>query len=399
MRQEYILITASNFPSGGPSATYLNLFCKGLKSHGCEISVYLLKGFDFGSYRYDGPRKNITDDGIPFCYLSSVQRPKKVVLKIKDQLVSLCRLTGLLISLIGRRKSVRVLLYHSDLFFNIPIHFISKLTGIKVYKFVAEIIDKSQFKDSLAGKLSRASYRSNFRYLNKMSDKLIVFSHYLKNEFVRIGFNERNIYIQPNLTDFKYWTPNGGEIKYHLGYSGAPYKKDGLNDLLEAIRILKEEGTIVTLLVVGDVTSGDSLLPGYKSICVNYGINNQVTFTGLVSTPMVKEYMSECIILAVTRPDMIQTKAGFPTKLGEYFALKKPVLTTKFGDMTKYFTDGYDIIMAECNDPYSIAQKLKWMLTNEAELSVIKERGYETAWELLEYNHAMKRIIDFLSLS
>ena len=165
-----------------------------------------------------------------------------------------------------------------------------------------------------------------------------------------MGYNGNNIIVQPNLTDFDYWRPINAEIKYTLGYSGAPYLKDGLFDLFKAISILQKE---------------------------DLNVNLNVIFTGLVETPKVKQYLSECQILAIIRPYTIQTQAGFPTKLGEYFATKRPVLATNFGDMEAYFTDGVDIIIAECENPESIALKIKWMLQNNRELASITERGLQ----------------------
>ncbi len=46
-----------------------------------------------------------------------------------------------------------------------------------------------------------------------------------------MGFNEQKIIVQPNLTDFDFWSSDNAEIKYTIGYSGAPYLKDGLLDL------------------------------------------------------------------------------------------------------------------------------------------------------------------------
>jgi len=394
--QKYILITSANFPSGGPGANYLNLFCRGLKLNGCDINVFLLKGFAFGEFRYNGPRKNISDHGISYTYLGLRQRPGNILLKIADQLISLFRLHVMLLGLAGKRKSVTILLYNSDLFFNVPIHVISKITGIRLIKFAAEIIDSSQFGNSLFGRISRAAYMSNFKVLNKLSDKLIVFSNYLKTEFIRMGVSENRIIIQPNLTDFDYWEISPGNTSYDIGYSGAPYKKDGLYDLLEAVRLLDDSGLTVTVLIVGDTTFGNSLIPELREECRRLGIEDRVEFTGLVNSLTVKENLSHCKILAITRPDTIQTKAGFPTKLGEYFALRKPVLATQFGDMARYFTDGFDISLAECDNPISIAKKIRWMLENEVELERITERGYIKAMQLLEYKGAMKRVIGFL---
>jgi len=280
--EEYILITSTNFPEGGPGANYLNLFCRGLMANGKQIRVYLLKGHAFGNTRYSGPHTNISPEGVPYTYLGFRQRPEIVLLKLLDQILSFVRLLSLLIILVIQRKQATVLLYNGDIFFNTPIHLAGRNGKIKVIKFAAEIIDKSQYRKSALGRISRATYMFNFRYLNRMSEKLIVFSHYLKEEFAQMGINEKRILVQPNLTDFEFWQSERVTTEYTLGYSGAPYMKDGLNDLLISIKILRDRGVNVTLLVVGDATFGRSLIPGLKAECNRLGIEDLITFTGLV---------------------------------------------------------------------------------------------------------------------
>jgi glycosyltransferase involved in cell wall biosynthesis len=399
IEKKYILITSMNFPSGGAGATYLNLFCRGLKLNGCNVSVYLLKGFAFGNYVYKGPRKNITEDDVPYTYLGFKQRPDNVLLKLCDELISFIRLIMFLFTLIPDRKKINLFVYSSEIQFNIPISFFTKIFRIKTSKFVAEIIDKSEFKGSFFRQLKRYGYNFNFKYLNVIADKLVVFSYYLKNEYLKLGFKENNIIVQPNLTDFNYWDSPESEIKYDIGYSGAPYLKDGLYDLFQAISLLNKKQTKVTLLVIGDATFGESLIPPLKIECEKLGISEQVSFTGLVESLSVKKYLSECRILAITRPSTVQTKAGFPTKLGEYYATRKPVLATNFGDMTKYFTDGEDIVMAECGDPESISEKILWMLQNTEDLDRISRKGYEKAKMLLEYKNSVSRMIESVNSS
>lgn len=386
-----------NFPTGGAGATYLNLFCRGLKFNGSSISLFLLKGHAFGNFVSKEKRKNISQDGIPYTYLGFTQRPKNKFLKIVEELLSLFRLILLLFTLLGKRKSVNLLVLTSEIQYTLPIHFFTRLFGIKRSGFVAEIIDISEYGNSFFGKITRWGHSFSFRHLNKRADKLVLFSHYLKNEYLNMGYNEKSILVQPNLTDFDFWAPPpDAEIKYTIGYSGAPYLKDGLYDLFAAISILQKMNIHVTLLIIGDVIFGKSLIPGLKSECKKFGVAEKVTFTGLVESADVKKYLSQCSILAITRPSTTQTKAGFPTKLGEYFASKRPVLATNFGDMDKYFTDGKDILMAECGNPESIALKIKWMLTNISELEVISKKGYERSFQLLEYKNSVTRMDNFL---
>jgi glycosyltransferase involved in cell wall biosynthesis len=395
--QKYILITSMNFPSGGAGATYLNLFCRGLRLNGCDISVLLLKGFAFGNYTYKGSRKNITEEGIPYTYLGFKQRPENQIIKLFDECLSIFRLILFLATLVNKRKSTTLLVYNSEIQYNIPIFAITKLFGIKISKFCAEIIDRSEFHGSFMRRLKRYSHFINYRYLNKLSDKLILFSFYLKEEYLKMGYPEKDIFVQPNLTDFDFWKPSDKIINYTLGYSGAPYLKDGLSDLFKAIEILRNEGIDLTLLVIGDATFGQSLIPMLKSVTSKLGISDKVTYTGLVESSRVKEYLAECKILAITRPSTTQTKSGFPTKLGEYFATKRPVLATNFGDMERYFTDGQDIVLAECGNPESIAEKIAWMLKNNGELEEISKKGYERADQLLEYRKSVNRMISFLT--
>jgi glycosyltransferase involved in cell wall biosynthesis len=389
----YILITSTNFPHGGAGAAYLNLFCRGIKNNGGDIRVLLLKGHAFGGFTYSGPRRNISQEGIPFTYLGFTQRPENIILKIFDELISFVRLMAFLFTLKGKSKSVNLLVYNSDLFYNIPIHLMSRLFKVRLIKFVAEYIDKSEFGRSLIGILSRSSYYLNYKYLNKLSTKLIVFSHYLKDVYSQLGYDESNIIVQPNLTDFDFWKTDLKESRYTIGYSGAPYLKDGLFDLFNSISLLKNEANMqISLLVIGDAVFGESLIPSLKEECNRLGISEQVLFTGLVESNQVKNSLADCEILAITRPCTVQTKSGFPTKLGEYFATGKPVLATDFGDMKRYFRDGWDITMAECGNAESIAEKIKWMVSNPKKLSEIADRGYNRALELLEYRNSVNRI-------
>ncbi|GAI88308.1 unnamed protein product, partial [marine sediment metagenome] len=233
-------------------------------------------------------------------------------------------------------------------------------------------------------------------HLNPLSDGLIVFSNYLRDIYVKKGIEEDRIFVQPNLTDFEFWNSFQIKEKYTIGYSGTPGKKDGLVDLFKAISLLKNQMPI-SLIVVGDSTFGKSLIPELEIICKQMGIGSSVHFAGLVEYDQVKIYLSQCKILAITRPRNIQTDAGFPTKLGEYMALKKPVLATDFGEVEEYFTDGKEIVIAKCNDPESIADKIRWMLNSEDLKNTIAINGCNKAHKLLEYNTSMTRIINFIN--
>lgn len=396
-KHKYVLITSANFPSGGAGANYLNLFCKGLKINGFIVNVFLLKGFAFGPFTNGNSRKNVTEYGIPFTYLSFIKRPQNMFMKFCDEFFGVLSLIILLFSLLNKRKTTTILVYNSEIQSNIPIFLIARFFKIRIVTFVPEFYDKSVFSGSFLRKLMWYGFLINYFYLYKMSNKLIVFSYFLKDEFIKKGIKEEDIIVQPNLTDFEYWVTNNPEVKFTIGYSGTPSVKDGLYDLFMAINLLQNKNIYVSLLVIGDSISSKSLIPNLKNECQRLGISENVTFTGLVESAQVKKHLSECKILAITRPSTKRTKAGFPTKIGEYFATKKPILTTNFGDIERYFENGIDIVMAETGNPESIAHKIKWMIENCDSSKTIARKGHIKAKELLDYNKSVSRMIQFIN--
>lgn len=396
LNKQYILITSSNFPAGGAPANYLNLFCKGLKLNQYNISVLLLKGFSFGDFTTSHNRKNVTAEGVPFTYLGFTKRSRKIALKIVDECGIFFNLFFHLVRQLPQRKSTTFLVYNNELHTNLIIYCFAKLFRIPLVSFVPEFYDKNVFEGSFLRRIKWYGFLFNFAYLNKWSYKLIVFSHYLREQYLKRGYPAADIILQPNLTDFDFWMTGNKTNTYTLGYSGTPTKENGLYDLFEAMSLLKKEGFETSLVVVGDNLHGRSLIPELKDYCAQLGIVDDVYFGGLVQLNEVKAFLSQCEILTLTRPSIIQTQAGFPTKLGEYFAAQKKVLVTNFGDIDKYFNEGDDLIIAKSGDVQDIASKIKWMLQNEMAAEEVTEAGYKKAKLMLEYKTSTKRIADLV---
>lgn len=394
---EYILFTSNNFPAGGPGASYLNLFCKGIIAKKGHIKVYLFKGHIYKNFRNTHGRKNKTEYGVKFTHLGFANRAENHLLKFVEDTISVVRTVGVMFRLIFIRKKITLLIYSNSFPFNLPIYLISRLFHISLVSFVPEFLEKHEIKKSNAfEKVMFYSFMINYSLLNKMADGLIVFSDFLKQEYIRKGYNTKNIYIQPNLTDFALWQTGEKQIEYTIGYAGTPSKKDGIFDLLDAIKLLKEKGTLIKALIIGDSYGTDSLIPIFKEKCRELQIVDQVTFTGLVSQESVVSYLNKCQILSITRPNTRQTNAGFPTKLGEYMACKQVVLATKFGDIERYFSDKKDIVLAQPEDAASIAQNIEWILDNPSQALQIADQGFLKAKKLFDYRPAVSRIDDFI---
>ena len=297
VNKEYILFTAANFLEGAAAANYLNLFCEAVSESKRKITVYLFKGRSYRKLRTNDGRRSITCYGVNYNYLGFANRPDGQFLKMVEDLLSIIRTWSVMFQLISRRKSIVILVYSNRFPLNLPVYFIAKLFRIQIGSFVAEYLERNDLqKMSLFQKIKFRSFLLNYTYLNKLSNQLIVFSDFLKKDYVSIGYREDKIIVQPNLTDLAKWYLPGQQINFTLGYAGMPSKKDGITDLIQAVKVLKDQGQPVTLIIVGDSFSEESLIPFFESQCQSLGIADQVTFTGLVPQDKVKEYLNTFLI-------------------------------------------------------------------------------------------------------
>jgi glycosyltransferase involved in cell wall biosynthesis len=175
------------------------------------------------------------------------------------------------------------------------------------------------------------------------------------------------------------------ENKITIGYSGTPTAKDGILDLIRSFGILNKKYPNTHLLVIGDLTNGETIVPDLKNYAKSYMDLENISFTGLVSHERIPDLLNSCQILAMTRHNGIFAQAGFPTKLSEYFACKKPVLTTAVGDISKYFTNREDLILTEPENIESIVNGFEDLLNDKQLADKISLNGYN--WMNLNTNY------------
>ena len=98
----------------------------------------------------------------------------------------------------------------------------------------------------------------------------------------------------------------------------------------------------------------------------------------------------------LTRPKGIFAEAGFPTKLEEYLVYRLPVVITKVWDIPLYLREYESALLAEPSNPESIASKMFLLIKNQKIDTKIGGKGYQWAYETLEYKKATRIIGDFI---
>lgn len=138
-----------------------------------------------------------------------------------------------------------------------------------------------------------------------------------------------------------------------IGYVGRLVKDKGINELIEAWTVLKENYDHFKLLLVGPIEERDSISEESKKIIKN---DPHVINTGFVLSAAPYFKLMDVFILPTYRE-------GFPTVSLEASSMNLPVLITKATGCTESIIENETGIFIK-NDPDDIVQKVEFYLKN-----------------------------------
>ena len=187
-----------------------------------------------------------------------------------------------------------------------------------------------------------------------------------------------------------------GDKDDYIAYCGSMYNdKDGVPILIDAFKIIAEKYPNLKLYLIGDISDKKKIMHIYdkvKKLC----LEKRIIFTGKISRDEIPNLLCNARVLALARPDNIQAKGGFPTKLGEYLATGNPVVVTRVGEITVYLNNNVNAYLAEPNNPIDFSKKLDEALQNVKTARKIGHHGKNLAFKVFNYKVQAKKLIDFI---
>ena len=285
-----------------------------------------------------------------------------------------------------RRDDRVLLLGHAEL---LPV--IQKKKGVHVYFEMNELPELFAFGNGFR----RITTEQILACCRKL-DGLFVISNPLKEYFEQKGVRRSRIHIYNMIVDpsrFEHLRKSTINQKY-IAYCGtASNSKDGVDVLIRAFAMVAKSHRDIRLLIVGKTPSINDEKGNYTLI-ETLGIKGQITFTGEVSAKDMPQILKDAELLVLARPNNIQAKYGFPTKLGEYLLTGNPVVVTNVGDIPFYLKDGESALISEPEDLESISNKIIWALDNPEEATIIGNKGRDVALQEFNPTHEAIKILN-----
>ncbi|MBS4069012.1 MAG: glycosyltransferase family 4 protein, partial [Sulfurimonas sp.] len=187
-------------------------------------------------------------------------------------------------------------------------------------------------------------------------------------------FPDKPIHVLHNPVDVKGMGNNRGVVRRpdHLLFLGWYMKRKGVYDLVDAVRILREERHDVSADFFG--TKEVEELRGYVS---KQGLGDSVRIHGWIGEEEKLKALLGCGMLVL--PSHTE---GIPNVILEAMATKTPIVSTLVGGLKDVLRDGENAIIAEAGNAVDLSRKILLLLQDRELAGRIAENAYREACEM-----------------
>jgi len=384
------IITDATFPVGmAPTnriLSYANGFLK--NGAGCEIIIFR-KTEDFGKIINDKTKGSF--NGIKYKYLFKNTNKSKYFLKKRiDNLLGLFRL---LIYCLFRIQGKSKIIYYSS--YNRPAIILKISKIFKGHLILKEESEHPYVYEKSKNYLSLLVFK---RIHYNLFDGFLLMTHNLIDYFKQNYPKIPQVHI-PMTVDLERFNIVVVKKEKRITYIGSlNNQKDGILYLLKAFSIFLKQFKGYELLICGYVSSNKEKNIFYDTLN-KLKIKDSVVYYEKVKSDRIPILLKSSSILVLPRPDSIQAKNGFPTKLGEYLASGVPVVVTPVGEITSYLIDGVSAFIAVSQDANNLASKLKEIISDYQRAVEIGFIGRKVAEKHFNNIIQTQKIINFIQKS
>ncbi|MDD2337018.1 MAG: glycosyltransferase [Geobacteraceae bacterium] len=394
-----MIFATADFPVGPATTSRIKLISKILKEGGHNVTLAIFhantKNMIPENLQIEGNYENIT-----YRYLNGkTVRPSKFTKAVFD---SLRGLVNALWYLRTKKKLGRVdavIFYTPDLLMTLPCVVFSKILRLPMILELCEIFSSSDDK-LLKHRIKRFGSIITDKILPKMCSGVIVISTQILEFVTNNNISLSKIFHLPILVDFDKFSIRSKDSvheltgkKYFLN-SGTLEDKDGIEYILKAFLSISKTYDDLYLVFTGGAH------PDRKKLVVDsaikFNLENRIIFTGFIpESQLIWSYQNATALLCC-RSNKKFTNYGFPTKLAEYLASGKPVITTYVGDVKLYLKDRHSAFIAEPENSQSIRECMELILIDPDLALLVGAAGKRVALNCFDYRKFIDPVDKYL---
>lgn len=376
------------FPEGDAATNRVYTYAKGFIENGVKVHVISFESI----YNSAG---NGQIDGIAFYHpFGQRDRSKSFILRQNYKIIKYFNTLRLFAQINKEEKIIAVNICTNLLFTHLFSWFLAKLYQTKL------IIESNEhpLRHFQNGALDKKLGVVKFHIESYLCDGLFCISHFLMEFYKNNGVKDHKLFLVPSTVDperFSEVSENPNEKQY-IGYFGSlTFKRDSVDTLIKAFALISNHYPEIQLVLGGFCSETER--KQIVDLTDNLNLQNQVKLLGYLKREEIIAYVSHAHILVMVRSNNEESRASYPSKLSEFLASSKPVITVNVGEIPNYIVDGVNAFMVEPENANALAEKLEYVLSNYELAKQVGQKGKELTDTVFNYNFQAKRMLEFIS--
>ena len=387
------LVRTGGFPMGMASTQRVRLLGRALVEQGVDMKVLCLRVSERPGEVLNSRVRGISD-GISFLYTPgstvrsgsfSVRRYRE----IRGYVVALIELARL-------RRTVQldcVCLSENAARWHLSVWLMRRLLAAMGVPIAVQLNEQPSDITWLPNMLSR-----RLSHLDAVDGALAIsssLSWWARHEADRIG---RRVLIAevPIVVDAYESSPTkqGGQPSSSFVYAASHAYSGDRRFLLRAMTHVWRHHPDARLIVLGTELAELAVLARFEGLDGIVGDGRIVAKGYVTRSELLAQYRQAAALLVPLHDDIV-SRARFPSKIGEYLASGRPVVTTQIGEIGRFLRDGETAFVAETPDVEEFAAKMVDALDDPASAARIGAAGRRVAEKHFQYDLHAERLHAF----
>lgn len=391
-----LLLTRSiSFPNGLAPTQRVKLLAKGLVECGLEVTILCTQASEQPHFVENKNVKGVYD-GIRYEYTPGTTIRSNHFLarrwnELRGILVAIRRLMEM-----KRKKQPCCVYYYGGILANDPVRWVFyMITQLFELPLVIEMNERpwvlAQAGDLLTKQISPFWGVKG----------VIVISSFLREwaeqEKKRMNSHFRILEL-PILVDVDEQQPmNFDPENPYVLFAGSPSYDQTIQFILSAMTTVWKIHPECRLVITG-CKPGEPVSESINKMVREQRLEGRIELAGYLSRSDLLLRYSRAIALVIPLFDDIRSRARFPTKIGEYLASGRPIVTTNVGEVARYFVDRENAYVCAPGNPNSYGRKIIEVLNNSEESIRVGVEGRQTAEKHFHYSIHTRRLANFFRL-
>lgn len=387
------IITTETFPNGLAATQRIHCYAKSVTELGYKCEVLCLNRCEDPKSPLGNIEPRGTIDGYTYRYMgNSTKIDENHLIHTINQVSDTLRL--FLFILLYFHKGDKVIYYSYDRKLYRSLIFLMRIKGYETYFELNE--HPSHQINGFRKNVETVSYKRRLKDFLNLSTGILCISNALIELLQECGLEKNKLHLVNMLVNSQRFEGlKKSSSDRYIGYCGnASNDKDGVNQLIKAFALISKKYPDLKLYIMGPKQPKCR----NEELSKQLGVSEKVVFTGMVTPDLLPQKLLNATILALARPATIQSKYGFPTKLGEYLTTGNPVVVTSVGDIPLFLKDGESAFVAEPDNIDSFAEKLDEALQDTERAILVGKKGRMIAEHSFSHNKVKEQIKVALNL-